>query len=70
MSEPETLAALRCASGRHTWLDATSRAVCCNGYRKTMRRVGAPPLPGELEGGHTYYSDRELAGWCAVWVPE
>lgn len=51
---------MRCASGRHIWLDAEDRRRCCNGYR----RVQDTTRQGLEAIGAEYVTYRQLfRGW-------
>ncbi|MGD9631404.1 MAG: hypothetical protein AB7V18_19365 [Pyrinomonadaceae bacterium] len=59
-----------CKTTQHWHLDDASADVCCNGYRRALRKVNEPKLEGELDFGAIYLSDREFYGYVSVWIPE
>ena len=56
---------MKCASGKHEWIDPDCAAMCCNGYKRIWRAILDPPLPGESEQGQVCAF---AMGLVAVWV--
>lgn len=58
-----------CRTAQHWHLDDQSADVCCNGYRRALRKATEPKLEGELDFGVIHLSDHELYGYVSVWIP-
>lgn len=59
---------MKCASGRHEWIDPASAAKCCNGFRRELVIVR---IRADLAGlDSVQYDEESEAHFGFKWVKE